>query len=327
MLCLQNNFHGRLAAAYQADFTEAAAREAVRLAPYFAALGSEGRLSEIFKAVALDNGSLIDSRFIVTDSASFLDYAHNDCAPYYNGDRHTVYPAPSVVTHHHKTGFAQILRLKDDTRISQPVLSLDARKLTPHCANQKEKVYKGLERLYSQTTHDWLHHLTMATVNNDLVVKANRHRAVNKALAAWNEKLPMPNAAYPHTTYEAWALTTHAGLVHDDRALLANLKDTVTSLAQDINDWRMFIFELPDKDLPAALEEWAYVHYVACQGLLVIAAPEDELFAPLATLAPTAPPNAISTLFDLKQTPQRYRDDIRKMTQQACEILAVHYQL
>lgn len=279
MTFLQQNFYDKLAYAYQTKHEDAVETEMDSLSPLFSTLAqrnadiSLARVQNIFKAIAAEHGSLVLSGFALTDNEVFKEYAVNDCGSYYNGEDHTCYPAVQSIDHNQTMGFAQLLRVRSDTRITQPVLSLNKTKL--HGAEEREPLFKAIERLYSLTNHDWLHHLTMPLVNNDWVVKANRHCAFKDTLIDWNKGLSSPPEPYKHTAYEAWAVATHADMVAHSPETLSEIEETVAGFTAHLNTC---IEAAPDE---AKLKELAYLSKMACSALRYAFHPSHDIYMPL----------------------------------------------
>ncbi len=293
---LSEHFNQYLCAAYQIPHDEAVAREAQSLEPHFTALAemlnarAQGKeapfegadFSAMFTAMARENGSLIRSSFIVTDAASFIDFAQNDCSPYYNGEGHTCYPPATSLDKRQKMGFAQLLRLNSDTRITQPVLSLNNDYIHDAQDLQTQKLITGLEDLYGITTHDWLHHMTMYVVSNHQIVKANKFAPLKDAMRTWNRAMDVAEPRYKQSAYEAWAVLTHSALLARSAPLAAALNEsrdhfiaTAKQKAEDLSA------ETDGEYRGAAYQELAYIFHLGASSLRYVAHPSAPIFTPV----------------------------------------------
>jgi|GEM_PF-6445777 len=296
MRYLSEYFNQYLSDAYRIPHDEAVRREVENLQPHFQALSAmlnarndrkntpfqPSDFDTMFTAMARENGSLIRSSFIITDAESFIDYAQNDCSPYYNGEGHTCYPPAASLDKRQKMGFAQLLRLNSDTRITQPVLSLNNDYIDDAQHPQTQQLISTLESLYSLTTHDWLHHMTMYVVSNHQVVKANRFAPLKDPMHVWNSAMDAPDSAYKQSAYEAWAVLTHASLLHRSAALSAALTKRVEQFITQLHDRGEYINAAPNvvcKD--NAYKELAYLFHLGASSLRYVVHPSAPLFTPI----------------------------------------------
>jgi|TARA_R110002126_G_scaffold3263_1_gene18353 hypothetical protein len=295
MSYLEEHFNQHLSAAYHIKHDEAIQREARNLQPHFAALSemlnaredtqnalySADDFNVMFTAMARENGSLIRSSFIVTDAASFIDYAQNDCSAHYDGEGHSCYPPAAAIDKRQKMGFAQLLRINSDTRITQPVLSLNNDYIHDMDDPDTQQLISALEALYSVTTHDWLHHLSMYVVSNDQVVKANKFAALKEPMRAWNRAMDAPDLGYKQSAYEAWAVLTHAALLKGSVPLSAALNGCVDSFITQAQQKAESIASKTDEaDRQAAYQELAYIFHLGVASLRYVAHTDTPTFTP-----------------------------------------------
>jgi hypothetical protein len=298
MTDLKEHFQRYLTAAHQMNHDEAIRQEAQNLYPHFTALAASlnqyqndkqppyqpSDFAAMFTAIARENGSLIRSSFVVTDAPSFIEYAQNDCALYYNGEGDTCYPPAASLDSRQKMGFAQLLRMGSDTRITQPILSLNDAYIHDLDAPNTRRLIAGIERLYSLTTHDWLHHLTMYVVGNNQVVKTNKFAQIKDPLIAWNKAMDLPNASYLQSGYEAWAVLTHAQLLDHSAPLKGAITHSVDDFVHIAQTRSAEIAALDDEDAQgAAYQELAYLFHHGATSLRYVAHPSAPVFTPVYT--------------------------------------------
>ena len=341
---LQQNFYDRLAEAYQVKHADAVAEEASMLKPLFNSLSAyindydvsaaklplflgddivdwlkEGghkavsaqTLSTLFSKIANDNGSLIRSGFAFTDSASFKDFAENDCVTYYNGDGHTCYPSAAHLGKKQNMGFAQMLRIGSDTRITQPVIGLDGARISSCGGPIQQNILTQLEAIYRLTNHDWLHHMTLPVVGNATIAKAQNNTKIKDNLVRWNKAMVKPHDSYKNGCYEAWAVMTHANLLEqdDDGAMRQALDDRIEQLCLGLEGLAATIPASEaeqgqeSSERNAAYTEIAYFAQLAATALSYVQRPDTALFVPLfdtlGQVMPLSDPDALTALCDV----------------------------
>lgn len=287
---LQQHFYDVLSEAYKVKHDVAVAQEIDALLPVFSSLSntldgesSVESLRNIFKKMAQQHGSLIRSGFAVTDSASFYDYAVNDCSKVnngcYNGEDHCVYPPPNMLDDRQRIGFAQLLRVSSDTRITQPILTLNVHHIYPEDKEFLTSIVPDLEALYRLTTHDWLHHFTMPIVDNQQVVKTNRHDPLFDPLVNWVKTIEPKPEAYKHKAYEAWAVITQANLVKQDDVLMEQLEASIKTISEKLEQ-RLICLQSEDYrgDKALAHTELLSVAKAAIGALHYIEHPDKPVF-------------------------------------------------
>ncbi len=338
---LQQNFYDRLSEAYQVNHADAVAEEAHQLAPLFNCLSAYIRdyevgasklpqylnndiinwfkadkhkavsaqtLSTLFTKIANDNGSLIRSNFIFTDSASFKDFAKNDCVTYYSGEGHTCFPSALNLGQKQNMGFAQILRIGSDTRITQPVIGLDGTRIS-NCQDEAQKnIYTQLEAIYRLTNHDWLHHMTLPVVGNATIAKANNNTKIKETLIRWNLAMATPHESYKNGCYEAWAVMSHAHLLGREEGgpIRRALEEKITLLCAGLESRAASISPFGarnDNQRSVAYTELAYFAQLAATALSYVQRPDTALFKPLLEtverIFPLNDPDALSALCDV----------------------------
>jgi hypothetical protein len=341
---LQQNFYDRLAEAYQVKHADAVAEEANMLKPLFNSLSAyisdydvsvaelplflnddivdwfkEGghkavsaqTLSALFSKIANDNGSLIRSGFAFTDSTSFKDFAENDCVTYYNGDGHTCYPSAAHLGKKQNMGFAQILRIGSDTRITLPVIGMDGGRISSCKDSIQQNILTQLEAIYRLTNHDWLHHMTLPVVGNATIAKAQNNTKIKDNLVCWNKAMIAPHESYKNGCYEAWAVMTHAHLLQRDEggAMRQALDEKVADLCLSLQELAAAIPAVEAEhgqqgsERNAAYTELAYFTQLAATALSYVQRPDTALLTPLldtlAQLMPLNDPDALTALCDV----------------------------
>lgn len=269
---LEDNFQSNWDHLCQIDHKKATEKEAEELRPLFGALAEYANASteellnsetvdpevkdvfsanightvcvedieKTFKSLAESNGSLVLSDMSITDIPSLLSFEEQGARSSnltYRGQGNACFPGKHYLRQYKGWGFVQIEQDETPTRISLPVLGLSEKFKVNDALQGDGTTIKLMERIGRLCNHDWLHHLTMTYVI-DNVVHSENNKDYGEMVRRCVSNIPAIEN-YPIEGYEALCVKTHSDLLNKTDAakgLRSELEDSVAELSDNLND-------------------------------------------------------------------------------------------
>jgi hypothetical protein len=204
-------------------------------------------LQNIFKNAAAHHQGLMRTECVLTSAAAHKEIIAN------SDDTITAVPKdchPKKMTF----GFVKTTPQKDQNAptdnektsgITFPIIALPSKITKIPDMSLSHPMVQTLQKLYTLTNHDWLHHMTLSALNKGVCAYKNDDKVIEK----WSEKHFSDNIAeYPicdfganETLYEGWAIYTNAQIMKKNPAGNALKDDIMTTAMQMINHGKDYI--------------------------------------------------------------------------------------
>jgi hypothetical protein len=220
------------------------------------------QIERAFLGLAQKYGSLILSDMPLTTLHKVQSYAY-----IYNkadegkidGQSTTAAPSYDAVSCFGGWGFVQLYRPEDRTRITLPTLGLTNTINFDEMRIDSAALIRLTELVGRICNHDWLHHMTMTSVSNNVGYTAGVD-GFKKNVNGLLDKLPF-FLGEERSSYEAFCTQTHARLLKTEsaRSLWHSLEAAVQELTEGLNDNFMHLRQVSGNKL----QDYKALHNIA----------------------------------------------------------------
>lgn len=218
---------------------------------------SAARLKDIFKAVAEDHQGFVRSECVIASARAHKEIIEN------GSDNISSVPTKAN-PRRLSFGFVRTQPSPDNEEfklsVTFPIVALPNKITQLNNITVNHPMVKALQKIYTLTNHDWLHHMTMSALDKGICAYKND----DKKIEQWAEKhfsdsylqYPVFDFGAHETLYEGWAIYTNAQLLNTSPIGKEIKADILMTAMQMINLGKDYIEQNNNSDRAMKTAYW-----------------------------------------------------------------------